>query len=62
MACALLALYGFLSLGSGLFSGISTLLMVVDAYIGFYLFVAERHGDVSEYFACFKKAIYRPMA
>jgi len=60
MACFLLALYGVVCFGSGIFSTISTLAMMIDAYIGFYLFVTERHGDVWEYLSYFNKTIYRP--
>ena len=62
MACVLLALYGFMHLGSATFSTIATAVMIVDAYIGFYLFVKERHEDIGEYLTYFKKTVNRPMA
>lgn len=61
MACVLLTLFGFTHLGSA-FSTMATVVMMVDAYIGFYLFVTERHGDVGEYLTYFKKTINRPMS
>lgn len=57
--CVVLAVYGFLSLGSGTFSTISTMILIIDAYIGFYLF---NDCNVEEYLNYLKKKVTKPMA
>jgi hypothetical protein len=43
MACVILATIGCLNLGSGSFSNISTVILVIDAYIGLTLFSHEHN-------------------
>jgi hypothetical protein len=62
MGCVLLALYGLVNLTSGTFSTISTIVLLLDAYVGLYVFSTETEGDLSEYLNYFKKSVSRPMA
>jgi hypothetical protein len=61
-ACAALALYGLMNFTSGTFSTLSTLVLLVDSYIGAYIFVTGREETLSEYVGYFKKSIQRPIA
>jgi len=55
-------MYGLLNFGSGTFSSISTIGLLIDAYIGAYVFVTEREEDLSQYIGYFKKSSPRPIA
>ena len=50
-------MYGLVNFASGTFSSISTLLLLLDAYIGAYVFVTERDEDLSQYIGYFKKSL-----
>lgn len=54
MVCCILAVYGLSHLGYGVFSTIGALALLVDAFIGFYLFVTERKGDLASYLHFFQ--------
>lgn len=57
MGCVLLALYGLVNFTAGTFSTISTIILLVDAYIGLYVFSTETEGDLSEYLNYFTKKV-----
>lgn len=54
MVCVLLALYGLVNFASGTFSTISTIVLLIDAYIGAFIFVTE--NELTQYAGYFKKA------
>jgi len=48
-------MYGLTNFASGTFSSISTIVLLVDAYIGAYVFVSEREEDLGQYLGYFRK-------